>query len=331
MANGHQVDFFEKRHFLRKPYSTSDSPLLTLHGSGHLLHHQLKIFSLLNEVDASYLSRVFRRQIRVDEIDVVLNFCYDLYFLRRIFPKTPIVHIVNDDYISSAIAPHKRSARRLLHKSAQRADHNLVVSYSIQRQILEATDNVSMFFPWARHQYERPPHSENRDEVLYWGFINDRIDAELAIGIMDQGIKINFVGSITPSRCIESILAHPNAVSLGVRALSDIPDILRRCGCAIIPYDINNAYNPAVTISNRGFELLSFGMPLVFSNLPNLIKAPDSIIMKSADLNEFHENILRTQRAFDDVQITIEEYLQDHTPDARYRQLMDVIEKSKIP
>ena len=328
LAHGHEVHFFEKRRFGRRRRSEAITDKLTLHTTGHLLHHQLKIFSLLNSIDASYLKSVITKQVQPRDEDIVVNFCYDFYFLRDIFPDNPMVHVVNDDYISAAIRPHRRSAKRLLHRTARSADHNLVVSYLIERQIREATDDVSLFFPWARHGYELPVASECRDEVLYWGYINERIDEQLVSAILESGIRINFVGTVTPSRMTDRILSQKNAVVLEPQPLEELSSVLARCSCAIIPYDITNPYNPAVTISNRGFELMSFGLPLLFSDMPNLIRAPENIVYRCKNASEFIAAIEQTRSDFDDVQTQIRDFLVGHTVEHRYEQFMSAVQNA---
>ena len=325
LAQDHSVHFFQKRRLGRRAQTHRESDRLWLHTSGHIIHHQLKSLHGLNAIDAYFLKRVIGKQLGPHKIDVVLNFCYDFYFLRDLFPNIPIIHIVNDDYISAAIRTHKRSARQLLHRSAIAADHNLVVSYLIEQQIREATDNVSLFFPWARHRYEKPTPGRSRNEVLYWGYINDRIDESIVMAIMESGIRINFIGTVTPSSMTSRILSHANAKYLEPRQLETIPHILENCSSAIIPYDIDNPYNPAVTISNRGFELLSFGLPLIFSNLPNLIRAPDNLVYRCKTHAETLSAIARAKRTFDTTQPDIEEFLEDHVVEKRYQQLSAVV------
>jgi len=325
LDNGHEVHFFQKRKFGRKMSSQKISDELTLHTSGHLVHHQLKLFPPLNTIDALYLRHIISRQLSVRESDVVINFCYDFFFLRDLFPNNPIIHVVNDDYISAAIPPHRKSAKRLLYQTAKMADYNLTVSYSIEKQLLEATDRVSLFFPWARHQYERPNASGDRTEVLYWGYINDRIDEKIVMNLMNEDVKIHFVGAITRSRMTDRILNHANATTYGMQPLESIPEVRARCSCAIIPYDIRNAYTFAITISNRGFELLSFGFPLLFTDLPNLIRAPSSLVYRCKSSAEFKSAIDQTRENFDEIQSEIRQFLLGHTVRHRYEQLMSVV------
>ena len=322
---GHDVHFFEKRKLGRKTTSRKISDKLTLHTSGHLIHHQLKIFAPLNTIDAAYLRHIIGRQVSIRDNDIVVNFCYDFFFLRDLFPKNPIIHMVNDDYISAAIPVHRKSAKRLLHLTAKMADHNLAVSYSIENQLLEATEHVSLFFPWARHQYELPIAARERNEVLYWGYINERIDEERVTQLMDEGITINFVGAVIRSGRTDRILSHVNANTHGVQPLESIPEVRARCSCAIIPYDIRNPYTSAITISNRGFELLSFGFPLLFTDLPNLIRAPFSIVYRCKSITDFKSAIDQTRENFDEIQPEIRQFLLGHTVGHRYEQFMSVV------
>jgi len=332
LDHGHEVHFFQKRKLGRRAGTEKLLGRLTLHTGPHLLHHQLKIFPFLNTIDAAFLKRIIRQQIDIRDDDVVLNFCYDFYFLRDLYPNNTMIHIINDDYISAAIRPHKRSAEKLLQISAEAADHNLVTSYAnlqtcypISDQINRRNSKVSLFLPWARHRYERPSAATKREEVLYWGFINDRIDKKKVIALMDGGLKINFVGMITRSRVTDQILGHSNAVYHGIHSLEDIPSVIERCSCALMPYDKNFPYNSSLTMGNRGFELLSFGLPLLFCDLPHLLPAPEGVIYRCGSVEDYRVRFMHARENFVQIQPAIESFLEDHYVDSRYAMLMDTI------
>jgi len=332
LDNGHEIHFFQKRKLGRRARTEKLSDRLTIHTGSHLLHHQLKIFPFLNAIDAAYLKRIIRNQIDVRDDDVILNFCYDFYFLRDLYSGNTMIHIVNDDYVSAAIRPHKRSAKKLLHISAEAADHNLVTSYanlqtsySIRDQIDRKNAAVSLFLPWARHRYEKPLARAAREEILYWGFINDRIDREKVIAIMDAGLKINFVGMVTRSRVTDQILGHVNAVYRGIHPLEDIPDVVERCACALMAYDKSYPYNSSLTMGNRGFELLSFGLPLLFCDLPHLLPAPEGVIYRCELVEDYRTSFAKAQKIFDQIQPTIEAFLAEHYVESRYAMLLDTV------
>jgi len=338
LDHGHEVHFFQKRKLGGRAGAQKLVDRLTLYTGPHFLHHQLKIFSFLNAIDAGYLKRIIKSQIDIRDDDVVLNFCYDFYFLRDLYPENTMIHIVNDDYISAAIRPHKRSAEKLLQISAEAADHNLVTSYAnlqtcypISGQINHRYSNVSLFLPWARHRYERPSITAKREEILYWGFINDRIDKEKVIAMMDGGLKVNFIGMITRSRVTDQILGHGNAIYHGIHSLEDIPEVIERCACALMSYDKTFPYISSVTMGNRGFELLSFGLPLLFCDLPHLLQAPEGVIYRCESVEDYRTGFARARENFDQIQPTIEMFLTDHYVESRYAVLMDTIAAIREP
>jgi len=325
LEHGHEIHFFQKRKFGRRAKSEEISDRLTIHTSAHLLNHQLKIFQPLNAIDAAFLKRIFRQQVDIRTDDVILNFCYDLDFLRDLYPNNRMLHIVNDDYIAMALTPHKRSAARLLKRNCQAANHTFTVSLMVEEYLREYTDNISLFFPWARSIYRQPNVGLSRNEIMYWGYINERIDFDVVGEILDAGIKINFFGYITPSNKVSEMLSHPNAEYHGIADLQDVPEVLERCCCSLLPYNPRDETIRCITINNRGFELLSFGLPLLYTALPYLIPSPDNVIYKCHGAEKFLAAYEDARRNFDAVQPVIEHFLQSHTSEMRYRQIMEVL------
>ena len=330
IEQGHEVQFFQKCRLNSKAECSRVKVGLTLCRHPHLLHHQLKFISPLRRLDRAFITRQIRSLVDLNECDVVVNFNYDFDFLSEIFDATPILHVVNDDFVAGAIRPNRKSAECLQAMTAADAKHTLCVSYSILEKIRKSTQNCSLFLPWARHKYRKPPRSTVRDEVLYWGYINDRLDFRAIDGILNADIKINFFGSITPSVRVRRMLEHSNAVYHGIENLQNRPDILARCCCTILPYDVSGKMAQAVTMSNRGFELLSFGLPLLYTKLPYLINAPKSVIYHCSSADEFILARQNAMRYFDESQSDIVAFLKDHYAENRYRQFMETVESTIV-
>lgn len=330
LSHGHEVHFFQKRKLLKKWKTEKISDQLTLYSCNHLLHQQLKIFRLLNRIDAEYLQFAILSLIDIREDDIIINFAYDFFFLRELYPHNPIIHIVNDDYVAMARKPNKRAAARLLAQSCRDADHNLTVSYKLEKELKEYSPCVDLFLPWARHAYQPPLPGQNRNEMLYWGFINERIDFDVVADIMNAGIRINFVGPmLTPSKEISVMLAHANAHYHGVKSLQDIPEIMMRCCCSLLPYNEQDSTLECVTMNNRGFELLGFGLPLLYKKLPYLLRAPHNVIYPCLGAQQFIDAYKSAKNGFYDTQPSIQNFLKNHQPETRYQQLMTILGNRK--
>jgi hypothetical protein len=260
--------------------------------------------------------------------DVIVNFNYDYYFLSTLFPSSLIIHIVNDDFLIDAIRPNRKSAARLQSRTASDAYHTLCVSYALAERTSNSNPECSVFLPWARRRYVRPPLSADRNEILYWGYINERLDFEVVNRMLDSGTRINFFGQITPGNRVNSMLSHPNAKHFGKASLEDIPNILLRCCSTLLPYDPSYGANKCITMGNRGFELLSFGLPLIVTDLPNLILAPDNVIFRCSSAAEFIAAQEYSAIRFEELQTEIEKFLTAHYANNRYQQFMQILAES---
>jgi hypothetical protein len=330
LAHGHRVLFFERPadiFTLGLNPSEADHlpPGLALGRNRQLLHHQLRITPTLSRANAEFEKLQIRRLVDSYRPEAVINFNYDYYFLRELFPKSKIVSIFNDDFIAGARLLSRKEARRLVCQTARMSDHNLVVSYPLLDQIRTFTDRVSLFFPWCRREYATPPAGQKRDEMLYWGYINDRIDVRAVTHVMDQGIKINFVGPVSGTRRSRALLEHRNAEYHGERPLDRISAVLARCASSILPYDAADRQVAAITINNRAFDLLSAGLPLLYRDLPGLLEAPAEVIRRCHDGAAYVREHRQAAQQFDAAQPAIQEFLANHTPSARYRQLSELI------
>jgi hypothetical protein len=201
-------------------------------------------------------------------------------------------------------------------------DANFVVSYPLRDQLLPFTDKVELFFPWARVPYRRPSANGARRDLLYWGYINDRADAELVVGLLDAGRRVHFVGPVADSPRVRTMSEHRNAVMHGPAAITAIADVLAQCCASIAPYDVSYRYVAAATVSNRTFDLLAAGLPMIFSDLPALLEAPRGVLYRCRNVAEFVAAADEAELTFHDVQPVIENFLAAHTPELRYRQLM---------
>jgi hypothetical protein len=329
VKQGHEVIFFEKNSFLGQRHSHAENGI-EFRRHPELLHHQLRPLRFLAEMNAKYEQAEIRRMLGDSANAVIVNFCYDYYFLRDIFLENVIISIINDDFIAAAKWFMKSEAGRVTAATARMSDHNLVVSYPLLHQMKQFTDNVSLFLPWARRQYSRPINDKGRDEMLYWGYINYRIDLDAVKYVLDAGIKINFVGPASRAKEVRNMLAHENAHYHGVAQLDSIEQVLASCACSIIPYDSRNPRVAAITMNNRAFHLLSYGLPLLYADLPGLINAPQDVIYACKTGQDYVRAYKMARERFVECQPSIASFLEGHGEEDRYRQLMGYIENARL-
>jgi hypothetical protein len=318
---GHEVLFFQKPGYAREG-ETQLLPHLTGVRTRYLMHAQLRATRTLSRLNAAVEKREIRRFApRPPRIGVV-NFNFDYEFLRDLYPQAKIVTVINDDFIDGAKPFSRAETIRVLGSTARMSDRNLVVSYPLLQQLRGFSERTDLFLPWSRSGYNPPAERRDRPDLLYWGYLNDRIDANAVLHVLNAGIRIHFVGPITPSPKMDSFLAHPNATYRASATLPELQGIIDRCAASILPYDLAFKQVAAITINNRAFELLSYGLPLLYSDLPGLIDAPRHVIYRCASPQGFVEAARDARGSFDASQPDIASFLENHTGEQRYEQLM---------
>jgi hypothetical protein len=324
---GHEVTFVEKPGLpgTRRRHLSSGIRIVR---HGELLHHQLRLTSLLERLNAAFVSRELHAIGAVRPDAVVVNFCYDYDFLRECFPENVVITVLNDDFVAGAKPFMRRQAESVLRRTVRASDHTLVVSYPLLTQARAFSCSVSTFFPWARTSYRTPQMTAARPDLLYWGFLNDRISWPILRSLMDSGIAIHFAGPIDESSGARSLLRHKNASYHGIASLDELSAVVDRCAATILPYDLGARYGrmvAAITINNRAFELLASGLPLLYSDLPGLLSAPATVIARCRDVEDFQAAFERARKHFSDVQADIARFLEFHGESARYQQLMSLV------
>jgi len=325
---GHNVVFFEKNRFIG-PCTSTRKDDLEFRRIGELFHHQLRPLPWLSSVNAFWEALQIRHLYERGWKDsVVLNFNYDYWFLRGLFPDNVIITLINDDFIAGAKWYMKKEATRVLSLTLKMSDHVLAVSYPLLSQAAAHAVSASLFLPWARNKYKTPPFTGERTDIIFWGSIYENQNYQAIRFMLQSGVRIHFVGPIHHSREISQILTMPGAVYHGVHPLASLQPILERCCCAILPYDpssLNGMFN-AVTINNRAFELLSYGLPLLYSALPALIEAPAEVIMPCRLNEDYLAGYLSSRKEFYQRQKSIEDFLDGHYEEDRYNVFMECVQ-----
>jgi hypothetical protein len=214
-----------------------------------------------------------------------------------------------------------------LKKTCINGDETLTVSYPLQRQLLNFTDNVHLFFPWAGHKYKNHAIEKVKDTVLWWGYIRHNIDWDAIEYLLKNGIKVRMVGPIIRSNNIEVYINRlqefdnfelKDSTSLENLNFDDI------C-CSLLSYRKDVEIKKGITVSNRAFNLLSNGIPLVYVNLPDLIKAPMQVITKCDSKDDYLNAVKYFQKNWKQSQSYIKEFLEGNYEEDRYEQLKKYI------
>ena len=272
-----KVLFFEKQnYFWERKKRSYDSGFLNieLRKTRQLIHHKLRVFLLLGSLNA-YYEKYQIKKINYSTDDIIINFNYDYYFLRDIFPENHIITIINDDHISSALLGYEKPIKKVLQKTCISSDDVLTVSYPLHDS-LSLFCKPKIFFPWSDKKYIKPSYNKTRNIFLYWGYINNRIDWEFIKKIIVLcnkeiiDIQFLFVGPLQISKKIYSEISKSRYTKfLPESKLDDLP--LDQIICGFIPYK-NYPDITQITLPNKSLQLLCRGLPLVITGMPYFIR-----------------------------------------------------------
>ena len=103
---GHNVTFYEKPYYPWQRVNTVQTGIngLSLRNTKQLIHHKLRINFILGKLNEIFeIISIKQSSIEMTGAEVIINFNYDYYFLRKIFPGLKIITILNDDSWSKSI------------------------------------------------------------------------------------------------------------------------------------------------------------------------------------------------------------------------------------
>lgn len=328
-AKGYQITYVEKNSYKNLFIKHRTEEDIKFYAHAELIHHQLRYHPIIqwanNFVVKFYLRKIFPRV----EFDFILNFCYDYSFLKDLAPGKKIITMVEDDFESQAKFGMTRQIRDQVHKTCKGSDAVLTVSYPLFDKLKAYNSNVKMLFPWSQSQYQQPKETRERNTVLYFGFIH-RMDW----GMVEDLIKNTqynylFVGPPAKSNDVRMLDHLKNTYSnFECISYSSIKDLRTdNVFCSILPYDSTIKSVQACTVSNRAFNLLSMGLPLVYADLHHLIKAPSTVIRKNSSLEEYMASLKYFKENFYEVQDDIKEFLSSNYENDRWNILKSTIEE----
>jgi hypothetical protein len=324
---GHRVRFAERSQpflALRTPPRAAALPShLELVQTRRLLHHQLRALPLLHRANAAVLApQVARLADGMDGTGLtVVNFNYDYFFIRRAFPGQRIVTIINDDFEAMSRLPFRQHITWALRRTCEASDAVLAVSEPLVRRLRKWVD-ARLFMPWAEHPYRRPGGDmARRTKFVFWGFVDWRLDwavlKRLSAHLAERGPEwqVWLVGPLAEKdrpAFASSLAACPNIRVMEPRDLDRLP--LDEVLAAVIPY-VRDEATDAVTVSNKTMRLLSRGLPIVISGMPEFLRAP-FIVRLDADRSA-SEVVDACIRGFMDWQGDIERCIAENSPASR--------------
>ena len=330
---GHCVEFFELPLFPWQTRTKADTghERISLHNYKQLIHHKLRLTKSLHYLNAAYEEPQIRRilqHLEVLDSDIVVLFNYEYFFIRRIFPNNRIILIINDYFWSNPLGGFEKPLRWALAKTCRTSDRVLAVSPPLI-ELLRPYCKAELFFPWADVDYQAPQFGSYRNILLFWGYIDQRLDLSYvealanAFGQGDLDYEIFLVGPIDIYRRDLKRLGMCPKIRFGRSSpLDDLP--LSRVLCGFNPYKSNVTSINAATLPNKTLQELARGLPQVITGMPNFIDQP--FVFRMTGVVDRDIEVLNSLRSrFDDLQPAISAFVSANSAESRLKALMDYV------
>jgi hypothetical protein len=325
---GHEVLFFEKPAMSGRSPSPPVAVAKGIECACHreLIHHKLRLMPLLHRINATFVRRSLRKVLHASDFArdaVIVNFNYDYYFVRQHFPHQRLITVINDDFVATALFGFKWSLRWALKRTCASSDHVVTVSAPIQRQ-LESYCTPELFLPWADQTYVAPA-ATRRDRLLFWGFINKKLDFPRIAALADElaterpGVRLMIVGPVEQGAENElAVLAtRMNIEILPATSLDKLP--LDQVLASLIPYRTNMPDVEAITLPNKALQLLARGLPLLISGMPYFVQKP---FVFNLDTMRIATVVDQVAEQFNALQPEMQAFVAENSADSRLRQFM---------
>lgn len=324
LSHGHDVIFLQKpsyKFFSGLELSDNDNSLV-LGQYPELVHHQLRISRFIDWANEKFVVSKLKEFLLRGDLDLVLNFNYDYGFLKDYCPAGKFVTIINDDFVAAAKPWMTNNVREKMKYVAGVSDAVLAVSYPLYDFVKKYNDRSELFFPWCEDSYVHPDEGVKRNVVLYYGYINDRIDWDVVEYLLSRNVNLRFVGPVAGSNTKNAIEKFRSFSNFEIKAPVSFDQLyLGDVCCSIAPYDKEIESVRACTISNRAFRLLSRGIPMIYPDLPYLIDAGDNVITKAVDKKGYFDSIFYFENNFYTCQKYIKQFLVGNYEYDRYEVL----------
>lgn len=331
LDNGHQVIFFEKPDLLissfLKKLCPSHTGMPDVRRTKQLIHHQLRLFSFLRWLNAKYEKISISKKIdpENDFNSIIINFNYDYYFLRDIFPFNKIITIINDDFVAQSKINKGNHTLHTLEATCKNSDVVFVVSYPLAQQVKNFC-NPKIFLPWAHSKYTKPNNNSTRRSILIWGYIDSRIDFDLIIELATTrpDLTIDIYGPISLDVVKKTRILAKSFDQIKFYDPIELLEInFKKYFCTVIPYKNDISSNNAVTAANKTFQLLSMGLPMVTHGMPNFID--NKAIFKTNTKKNFIKGVDSCFSEFYNLQSTIKDLVNQNQPEDRYNKIMSIV------
>lgn len=333
-ADGDEVLFAEKPGLRERPPASGQVPAgIRLFRHRELMHHKVRLGPLLRSMNRWWTEPSIRRaakRMQIDSDAVIVNFNYEYSFLRDIFPSNPLITVINDDFISRALP----FCREMLHHAQRltcRASDAVITPSVVLQEQLAPYCKPELFLPWADTPFRRPDATATRDTVLYWGFIDWRLDypfmESLARGMAQRApeVRFLFVGPTERGSDQQPLFRqHPNVSLQPASKLDALP--LERIFASVIPFRGGVDGCDAIVMPNKAFQLVARGLPLLVTGMPRF--ARERFVFRLDD-GDAVDQVLRAREQAASLQSDLSAFIEGNGAASRLTQFRSIVESAR--
>ena len=284
---------------------------LIIVGVGRYFRGLQRLFYLLPMLERFYKSRMAHRiqkqfiSLNYKKVKLV-NFQFDFPEVLRIPGIQGSLFILNDDFINRDPSLAKSKRDHLLQRQKEvirNSDTVLAVSNPLVSSVRELGYPATLFLPGVELPeggFPSPPPESFKGmrpiKVCFMGYINSRLDIDwLATLAKQQDVQVDLIGPI--ERDAAELLKQAERINIlppveGIELFSKLASY----HSFMIPYKTDNDAIKAITASNKFFQYLATGRPVVISDMPHFIETPDRFVYRASSAAEFVEKIYQTTR-----------------------------------
>ena len=235
--------------------------------------HQVNSLPLIKSLFNLRVCRVLGK-LSIGKSDIILTNIHELVLPKSFIDKR--FFLLHDDFAEQA----KWFLRPFVRRSMQKAVNDYDVLSVSNCMAKRYTHKYNLLQPWCPEPRWKKRHITDvmKPRVLYFGYLNSRIDQKLLHYLGNNRISIDFFGPITENRqeFEEVFRLYPCFQYKGVlKSLDGIEPA--RYSCSISPYYSTDSGVTSMQVSNRTFKMFSLGIPIVHVN--------------SSCLQKFHKKI----------------------------------------
>lgn len=333
-AEGDEVLFAEKPGLRERPPATGEVPAgIRLFRHRELMHHKVRLGPLLRSMNRWWTEPSIRRaakRLQVGADAVIVNFNYEYFFLRDLFPSNPLITVINDDFISRALPLCRETLHHAQRLTCRASDAVITPSVVLQEQ-LQPYCRPELFLPWADTSFRRPVGTVARDTVLYWGFIDWRLDypfmESLARSMAQRApdVRFLFVGPTERGSDQQPLFRqHPNVSLHPASKLDALP--LERIFASVIPFRAGVDGCDAIVMPNKAFQLVARGLPLLVTGMPRFAREP---FVFRLDEGDAVDRVLQARERVESLQPALQAFIEGNGAPTRLAQFRKIVEAAR--